>query len=70
MREYSEAGTGHFNQEYRLIAKNGDVRWVEDHTVVERSPNGQVTHFQGIVIDVTSASGRKERFKTSAGCNP
>ena len=47
VRRYSEAGVDHFSQEYRLIAKSGEVRWVEDHTVIERDTDGRITPLPG-----------------------
>ncbi|MEM7184654.1 MAG: PAS domain S-box protein [Spirochaetota bacterium] len=46
-----------FSQEYRILTAKGDVRWVDDRTLIERDSRGQVTHYQGIVMDVTD---RKE----------
>jgi PAS domain S-box-containing protein len=47
--------SGHtaFHQEYRIRTSSGEVRWVDDHTVVERDESGAVIGFQGIVVDVT-----------------
>lgn len=50
---YARCGEDQFLQEYRIVAKEGDVRWVDDRTVVERDAGGNVTHYQGIVIDIT-----------------
>ena len=51
--EYSREGREEFRQEYRILTASGDVRWVEDSTWVRRDENGRVTHYQGIVMDVT-----------------
>ena len=53
VREYVAAGAVHFNQEYRIITKDGRICWTDDRTLVERDSAGNVTHFQGIVIDIT-----------------
>ncbi|MCM8594106.1 PAS domain S-box protein [Accumulibacter sp.] len=50
---FVERGIDHFEQEYRLVCRDGSVRWVDDHTAVERDRNGKVTHYQGIVIDIS-----------------
>ncbi|MEA3410687.1 MAG: EAL domain-containing protein [Pseudomonadota bacterium] len=42
-----------FIQVYRLITRDGDVRWVEDRTIVERDAAGEATHFLGILLDIT-----------------
>jgi PAS domain S-box-containing protein len=46
-------GTEQFRLEYRILTKRGDIRWVNEHTNVERGDTGNVNSFEGIVIDVT-----------------
>jgi PAS domain S-box-containing protein len=46
-------GAGRFQQEYRIVTKAGDVRWVDDRIVVERDAAGRVTHYQGLLLDIT-----------------
>jgi PAS domain S-box-containing protein len=53
VQEYSASGVDNFRQEYRIVTKDGRVRWTEDHTCVERDSNGNITYFQGVVVDVT-----------------
>ncbi len=55
---YSEKACQEFDQMYRILTVDGTVKWVEDHTIVKRDQNGIITHYQGIVFDVT------ERKKT------
>jgi PAS domain S-box-containing protein len=38
---------------YRITVKGGETRWVLDRTYVQRDMSGEVTHFQGIVEDIT-----------------
>jgi two-component system cell cycle sensor histidine kinase/response regulator CckA len=38
---------------YRIVARNGDVHWITDSTFIRRDTAGAVTHYQGIVTDVT-----------------
>ncbi len=51
---YTQDKTDRFNQKYRIITGNGKVRWVDDRTWVGRTPNGDISYFGGIVIDITS----------------
>jgi PAS domain S-box-containing protein len=39
--------------EYRIRTGYGDTRWVDDRTFVRRNSKGMVTHYQGIILDVT-----------------
>jgi PAS domain S-box-containing protein len=51
--EHIEQGHDSFGQRYRLIGGDGQVRWVEDRTFAVRDASGKLTHFQGVIIDVT-----------------
>jgi PAS domain S-box-containing protein len=53
VQEYSASGAVRFQQEYRIVTKDGRVRWVDDRTLVERNAEGEIVFYQGIVIDIT-----------------
>ncbi len=53
VERYSTSGMRSYHQEYRILAKDGTVRWVDDQTTVERDSEGNITHYQGIVVDIT-----------------
>jgi len=53
LHHYSAGGIENFIQEYRIRMKSGEVRWVVDRTWVRKDEAGRITHFQGVVIDVT-----------------
>ena len=38
---------------YRVMTQQGKIKWVEDKTVIRRDDHGRVTHYQGIVEDIT-----------------
>ena len=38
---------------YRVISKNGSVKWVLDYTVTQKDENGNITHFIGYITDIT-----------------
>lgn len=42
-----------YDQHYRLLTRNGQIRWVDDRTIVRVDESGRVTHHQGIITDVT-----------------
>jgi two-component system cell cycle sensor histidine kinase/response regulator CckA len=41
------------HEPYRIISKDGRVRWVDDRTYIRRDERGLITHYQGIVVDIT-----------------
>jgi len=53
-----------FVLEYRILTGYGDTRWVDDRTFVRRDSKGKVTHYQGIILDVTE---RKTNGEVSSG---
>ena len=65
VQEYSASGTERFQQEYRIVTKDGGVRWVDDRTVVERNVDGQIGLYQGIVIDITERKRAEEALRAS-----
>ncbi len=50
---YSRRGVVDFKQEYRIVTKSGEIRWVDDRTMIERDESGHITHYQGVVLDIT-----------------
>jgi len=63
VQEYSASGADRFQQEYRIVTKDGKVRWVDDRTVVERNVAGQIVYYQGIVIDITERKTMETALK-------
>jgi PAS domain S-box-containing protein len=66
VQEYGDRGVDHFQQEYRLVTKDRKIRWVDDRTLIERDADGRITHYQGIVIDITDRKQAEEALRESA----
>ncbi len=54
-----------FHQPYRLITTSGETRWVEDRTVIGRDADGTITHYEGIVIDITDCCNAQQALVQS-----
>lgn len=54
-----------FTQTYRIVTKQGTVKWIEDRTIIRRNEKGKITHYQGIVFDVSEKKEAEERIKES-----
>ena len=65
VREYAASGVSRFQQDYRIVTKSGEVRWVDDRTVVERNADGQVGSFQGVVLDISERKRAEEALQRS-----
>lgn len=63
--EYTREGSTEFTQEYRILTKSGEVRWIDDRSWVRRDVDGRVTHYQGIVFDITERKQAEEKHKES-----
>ena len=52
-----------FNMEYRIFSKAGEIRWVNERTFIQRDSDGEVTHFQGLVLDITEQKRSEEKLE-------
>ncbi len=59
--QYREQGIHEFFQQYRLINKEGEFRWIEDRTIALADSQGRITHYQGIILDVTDLKTAQQR---------
>lgn len=48
-----EAGLNNYIQEYRVLTKSGEVRWIEERTFIEYDEDNKLTSIQGIIVDIT-----------------
>jgi PAS domain S-box-containing protein len=52
-----------FSSEYRLLARDGRVVWVQDHVMIARDPAGRPLHAQGFMLDVTERKQAEENLR-------
>ena len=50
------------HKSYRVITKFGVVKWVDDSSSPVRDEQGNITHYQGIIIDVTKREIAKQKM--------
>jgi PAS domain S-box-containing protein len=55
----------HFVSEYRLIAKNGTVKWFRDEANIVRAPDGRPLRLQGVMLDITEEKSALEAARRS-----
>ena len=48
-----DEGTSQFTQEYRIITKDKQEKWIEDKTLIRRNSNGKAIYYEGIICDIT-----------------
>jgi GAF domain-containing protein len=49
--------------EYRIFTGDGDIRWVEERTYIQRDSDGTPAHFQGVVVDITERKEAQEMLE-------
>jgi PAS domain S-box-containing protein len=52
----------HLRREFRLLTKEGGARWVENNLVATRDADGSISHYQGVLIDITDRKNAEEEL--------
>lgn len=65
VEEYAAKNISDYTQSYRVIGKEGNIRWVEDTTNTERDEEGNIVFYQGTVVDVTERKLAEEKLRES-----
>jgi PAS domain S-box-containing protein len=47
---------------YRIITKTGNIRWVDDRTTIIKNDSGEITHYQGVILDITDRKLAEDRL--------
>jgi PAS domain S-box-containing protein len=61
--EARHANGGPYSLEYRLVAEDGRVVWVQDHVVITKDESGRPQHAQGFLLDVTDRKQAEEKLR-------
>lgn len=65
VQTFLREGRETFEQNYRVVHKNGSVRSLYDFTIINRNENGEVTHFEGYLLDITERQQAQEALSQS-----
>ncbi|TQD29238.1 PAS domain-containing protein [Methanolobus vulcani] len=65
LAEQCDSGSDYYYQEYRLITRDNKTLWVSEKTFILRDRDGNVTHFQGIVQDISKEKENEIALKQS-----
>jgi len=63
--DYTRRGIKQFTKNYRIISRSGDIRWIEDHTIAIEDSSGTLTHYQGIILDVTDRKTAEDLLRAN-----
>ncbi len=50
---------------YRIKTRKGQVKWIDDNTYIKRDIRGRITHYQGVVLDITERQKNIELLRLS-----
>ena len=48
---------------YRIIARNGEVKWIDEMTSILRSRDGKITGYDGIILEITHLKNTEEKLQ-------
>jgi|GEM_PF-1588698 len=65
VQSYNASGADHFEQEYRIIMKDGSYRTIYDFTNIIRDHDSETTHYHGYILDITSRKEAEENLRLS-----
>lgn len=51
-----------FTQVYRIFGKDKTQYWIEDFTHLRRDTTGMITHYEGIILDITDRKNAEEKI--------
>ena len=65
IKQYMEEDAEEYTQLYRIMTKEGQIRWVEDQTSVVRDDQGNKIFNQGLLVDITRRKLAEEQVRKS-----
>ncbi|MCE1187560.1 MAG: PAS domain S-box protein [Ignavibacteria bacterium] len=65
LERFAREHSSEFTQEYRIVQQNGKICWVDDHTWIRYSKDGEITHYHGIIIDISKRKQAVQLFRES-----
>jgi diguanylate cyclase (GGDEF)-like protein/PAS domain S-box-containing protein len=65
-RRIEQGSDEQFSLEFRLIKHSGEVCWIDARLWLRRGETGEVTHFQGVMLDVSDRKMAEEQVRQLA----
>ena len=61
--EELKGGATYIEQEYRILDKEGGVRWILDRALIERNEEGTPTHTQSTLLDISERKAIENQLR-------
>lgn len=55
---------------YRIIRRDGDIRWLQDRGIPTLDENGELVYFSSVLVDITDRKESEERYRTLVEMSP
>jgi sigma-B regulation protein RsbU (phosphoserine phosphatase) len=65
IQSFVDQGIDTYTTFYRIVTRQGDIRWVEDRTSIYQEPSTGQRYHQGIVIDIHEQKVAEEKLRVS-----
>jgi len=65
IQDYVNKDIESYKQIYRIVTRDGEARWIEDHTSVVADPDTGVNYHQGIVEDIHQRKEAEDKLRRS-----
>ncbi len=65
IQSYVSRNIEEYTQFYRIVTREGNVRWIEDRTSVVEDPETGIRYHQGLVIDIHRRKEAEEKLRKS-----
>ncbi|MEA3304816.1 MAG: PAS domain S-box protein [Patescibacteria group bacterium] len=53
VQSYTDTKKDQFYQSYRIVTKSGAIRYIRDTTIIDRTEEGEVEFYKGVIEDIT-----------------
>ncbi len=60
-KEHEETIVGH--APFRVLSKDGSIKWIDVKTSIRKNKKGEITHYQGTILDITDRIRAKEEMQ-------
>ena len=61
--QYKYATGNILSHQYRILHKNGDVKWVQDYTIPKLDADGKLLQLDGLTLDITKQKALHDKVK-------
>jgi len=65
LKHAMECQTDHFEHDYQVICRNGEVKWIREASYPIKDTDGKVTHYRGLILDINEEKKKDNALRLS-----